>query len=180
MAKNRRLISVKGGGLLKVREIDPTPSNTFVDLGYLGESKLSDSYNIVESKDDAGHFIDAKEAGQIVKFESSLLQTSKAEIDFMKDAAGKYFEAYYQVRLNNGSYQEWLFPVCRIVPGQELEFKAGERRIKLTLYALYIPVALTRTPTNYNTAADAYYVMIENSSSQGAPSDAATVPAAGI
>jgi hypothetical protein len=180
MGKSRSLISVKGGGLLKVRELSPTPTNTFTDLGYLGESSLDDAYNIVESKDDAGHFIDAKEAGQVVKFVSSLLQTSKTEIDFMKNAAAKYFEAYYQVKLNNGSYQEYLFPVCRITPGQVLDFKAAERRIKITINALWLPSALTRTPTDYNTAADAVYVMIENSSAVGAPTDAATVPAAAI
>lgn len=180
MAKNRRLISVKGGGLLKVRELDPTPTTSFTDLGYLGESKLSDTYNVVESKDDAGHFIDAKEAGEMVKFESSLLQTSKTEIDFMKNAADKYFEAYYQVKLNNGSYQEYLFPVCRITPGAEMEFKAGERRIKITVNALYLPSALTRTPTDYNSSAGDYYKLIENSAAVGAPTDAATVPAAAI
>lgn len=178
MAKARNLISVKGGGLLKVRELSPTPTNSFTDVGYLGESKLIDSYTMIESKDDAGHFVDVKEAGQVVKFESSLLQTSKAEIDFMRLAAAKAFEAYYRVRLNNGNYQEYLFPVCRIIPGQELDFKAGERRIKLTLFALYLPIALTRNPTDYNTAADAYYTVIENASEIGAPVDNATVPAA--
>jgi len=180
MAKDRRQISVKGGGTLKVRQIDPTPNNTFTDLGFLGESKLTDAYNMIESKDDAGNYIDTKEAGEEVTFESSLLQTAKEQIDFMKNAKDQYFECYYPVLLNNGKYQEILIPVARIIPGEELEFKAGERRIKLTIKALWPAAALTRNPTDYNSAIGEYYKLIENSSAKGAPVDNATVPQAAI
>lgn len=181
MAKDRRQISVKGGGTLKARIIDPTADQgAFVDLGFLGETTFTDTYNMVESKDDAGNYIDTKEAGQEVTLESSLLQTSKTQIDFMKDAKNRYFEAYYPVTLNNGQVQELLFPVCRIIPGQVLEFKAAERRIKLTLKVLWPATALTRTPADYNSVAGEYYKLIENAVAKGAPSDAATVPQGAI
>jgi len=180
MSRDRRQISVKGGGTLKVREIDPTPAANFTDLGFLGDSKLTDIYNMIESKDDAGNYIDTKEAGEEVTFESTLKQTTKEQIDFMKDAAAKYFEAYYPVRLNNGDYQEILFPVCRIVPGAELEFKPAERTIKITVKALWPATALTRTPTDYNSAIGEYYKLTENAAAVGAPSDAGSVPQAAI
>ena len=180
MAKNRRIISVKGGGTLKVREIDPTPAASFTDVGFLGDSKIADIYNMVESKDDAGNYIDTKEAGEMVTFESTLKQTSKTQIDFMRTAKDKYFEAYYPCLLNNGDTQEWLFMVCRITPGAEMEFKPGERTIKLTVKALWPATALTRTPTDWNSLVGEYYKLLEGGTAIGAPTDNGSVPQGAI
>ena len=172
--KDRRQINVKGGGKVYYREIDPTPSNTFIDLGYIKESALNDIYNMIKSIDDAGHKIDNKEAGQEVTFTTKLMQTAKEQIDFQRLAAGKYFDIYIPILLNNGYTQEIRFPVARIVPGAKLEFKPVERTIDITIDALCPKAAFTATPTDYNVTENVPYIMIENAIAKGAPSDTAS------
>ena len=180
MGKNRREINVKGGGYFAYREIDPTPTNGFTLIGFLADSNFDDSYDMIESRDDAGNYIDTKEAGQKPMFISNLLQSSKSVIDFMKNAKDKYFETYYKVQLNNAQWQEYLFPVCRIIPGVKLEFKPGERRIPLSVSVLWPSAALSRTPSGFNTAIGEYYKLVEGSSPLLEPSDVATIPQAAI
>src|ERR1051325_1257001 len=114
MAKNRRNINVKGGGSLQLREIDPSPSDPFVDYGYLKNVDFSDTYNMIESKDAAGNYIDYKEAGETAILKGDLMESGKTNIDFQRTAANKYFDVYYQVLLNNGSYQEISAPIARL------------------------------------------------------------------
>jgi len=180
MGRDRRQINVKGGGYLSLREIDPTPTNGFTLLGFIGESTWDVAFNMVESKDDAGNYIDTKEAGQMVSFESSLLQSDKVQADFMITAASKYFEFYYKVLLNNGQTQELLFPLARLNPGMKWDFKAAERRTPLKFWALWPQTALTRVPTDYNSAIGEYYKLIQNTVPKGEPSDAATIPQGAI
>jgi len=180
MGKNRREINVKGGGHLMYREIDPTPTLGFTLLGFLADSQLDDTYNMIEAIDDAGNYIDTKEAGQKPMFISNMLQSSKSVIDFMRLAKTKYHELYYKVLLNNGSYQEYVFPVCRVIPGAKMDFKPAERRIPLQVAILWPSIALTRVPVEYNTAEGQYYALTENASAKGEPTDAATVPQGAI
>lgn len=179
---DRRRINVKGGGQLFVREIDPTPAASLSSVGFIDSDNFIDEHSIVESVDSKGDFIDAKSGARKVTIKSVLKQTSKDEIDLMTSLAlGRYYEAYYVVQLNNGSYQEFVAPVCRIIPGVNLEFKsATERHIELTIQVLAPKAALTRTPSAYNSVAWQPYALTEGVSANGAPSDAGTVPQAGI
>lgn len=179
---DRRRISVKGGGTLKVREIDPTPSTPFSVIGFITDTTFFDTHNMVESIDDKGDQIDMKSGGQTVRIQSTLMQTAKDEIDLMAAAEGKYFEVYYLVQLNNGNYQEFLMPVCRIRPGTELSFKAAtQRTISLEIFALAPAIALgTRAPMGFVTAQWEPYKLVEGAGAIGAPTDAATVPQGAI
>lgn len=178
---DRRRISVKGGGTLKIRQIDPTPAATFDTLGFITDTTFADEHTLVESVDDAGRYIDAKSGAQKVTLTTTLMQTTKEEIDTMKTAEGKYFEVYYVVQLNNANYQELLFPVCRIEPGATLEYKsATQRTIAIKIHALAPATALTRTPTTWNSSQWQYYVLYENAAAANAPSDNGSVPQAAI
>lgn len=178
---DRRRISVKGGGLLQLREIDPTPTTSFSTIGFISATEFLDSHTLVESIDDKGDFIDTKSGARAVSLKTTLMQTTKEEIDWMKNAEGKYFEAYYKVTLNNGQIQELVMPVCRVKPGVELSFQsATQRTIALEVHVLAPATALTRTPSAYNSAQWVPYVLTEGGSANGAPSDAATVPQAAI
>ena len=163
-----------------MREIDPG-AGTFAALGFLDSTNFDDAYTMVDSIDDAGEFIDTKPGARAPVWKTVLKQTTKDEIDLMKDAAGKYFEVYYKVQLNNANYQEFLAPVCRIKPGMALAFAAAtERKIEIEIHFLWLKSALTRTPTAYNTTAGQYYILVEGASATGVPTDAATVPQAAI
>lgn len=178
---DRRAISVKGGGTLKIREIDPTPATPFDAIGFITDTTFGDEHTLVESIDDAGHFIDNKSGAQHVTIKSTLMQTSLDEINLMKNAETKYYEAYYDVVLNNTYHQEILMPVCRLKCGAVLDFKsATQRTIAIEIHALAPFTALTRTPTSWNTVQWQYYVLQENAAAVGPPSDAGTVPQAAI
>lgn len=178
---DRRRISVKGGGNLQIRQIDPTPAATFSQLGFLSEVVFSDAHEMVESRDDSGRFIDTKTGGETVKITGILKQTSKEEIDAFAAVATLYHEIYYAATLNNTRVQEFLIPVARIRPGVTLEFKsATERTIAVEIFALAPATALTRTPTSWNTVQWAPYIVQEGAVAVGAPSDAGSVPQAAI
>jgi hypothetical protein len=185
---DRRRINVKGGGTLMIRAIDPTGATptSFVSVGFIKDDTFVEEHTMVESIDSAGNYIDTKSGGRKVRWETTLMQTSKDEIDLLRNAAAvgqaeKYFEAYYKVVLNNGAVQEFLFPICRISPSVTLEFKsATERTLKIVINAVAPAAALTRTPTSWNSAQWQPYVMQENATAIGAPTDAPTVPQSAI
>lgn len=180
LQKDRRRVNVKGGGILQVREIDPG-TGTFADLGFISDDVFTDEHTMVESIDSKGDYIDTKSGARKVQWTSTLMQTSKEEIDLMRNAEGKYYELYYKVVLNNANIQEFVIPIARITPGAVLEFKsATQRTIKLTITALAPAAALTRTPTDYNTTIWTPYVLVENAVAVGVPTDAVTVPRAAI
>jgi hypothetical protein len=178
---SRTRINVKGGGDIQIREINPTPSDTFLSLGSVKDVTFIDEYGMVESIDGAGDYIDTKPGSRHAHVTAMLQQSTKEEIDVMKDAAGKHYEIYYTVTLNDGSFQEFVAPICRITPGMNLAFaSATERTIALDIHFLAPFGILTRTPVSYNTADREPYAVSESSSQIGAPSDAATVPQGGI
>lgn len=183
---DRRRINVKGGGTLFIREIDPTPTAAFASVGFIKEDSFFDEHTMVESVDSAGRYIDTKSGSQHVRFETQLMQTSIDEINLLRNAflgsdAGRYYEIYYQVPLNNGDKQEFLFPVARITPNVNLQFRAAtERTVNVVIHALAPKVALTRTPTAFNTAQWQPYVVVQGATAAGPPTDAATVPQSAI
>lgn len=178
---NRKRLFVKGGGPLQVRQIDPTPSNTFLSLGWIEEEKFAPDYKPVEFEDEMGNQVDYKSSALIVVWHAKLMQAGIDEINFIRNSDGQAFEFYYPLALANGNTQEYLLPVCRIKQSVPLDFKAGTKRvIDLEIHALAPAIALTRTPTDYNTAQYQPYVVIENAVAKGAPSDAATVPQTGL
>jgi len=177
---DRRRLNVKGGGLLQLRQIDPTPGS-FLTVGFIADSKFADDPNMVEEVDEAGRFIDVVSAGSKPKFTSNLMQSSSDEINLVRLAGTLYYELYYYVALANGRFQELNAPICRVVPKLDLSFKAGEKRVvPIEISFLAAALALTRTPTAYNVAQWGSYVLIEGAAASGAPSDAGTVPQAAI
>jgi len=179
---DRRAINVKGGGTLQLRVIDPTAQQgAFASVGFIKNDILVDEHGIVESQDSKGDAIDAKSGSQKVKFTSVLMQSSKDEIDLMKDAKDRYYEMYYKAVNNDATIQEIVAAVCRIKPGIEIAFGAAtERNISLEIHFLAPATVLTRTPAAYNTAQWVPYVLTEGAAANGAPTDAATVPQAAI
>ncbi len=185
LGKSRIKTNVKGGGLLKLRMLHPTPADTFSDAGFLGGTNLEDTRNMVDVMDERGLSIEYLEGSSSPVIRSVLKQSGIDEINLVKDADGKYYEAYYVVKTNEGKYQEIDMGVVKIKPGAVLSFQAAtERTIELEIHMLAVATigsTITRTPAGYNmdTTVNPYYVLVENSSALGAPTDAgATVKTA--
>ncbi|MFI5250798.1 MAG: hypothetical protein ACHQQQ_00075 [Bacteroidota bacterium] len=182
LGKNRKRINVKGGGTLQIRELSPNPTDTFSDIGYLVSSKLTDEHTIIELSDERGDFIDAKSGARKVHWETTLKQSGIDEINFLKNADGKYYEVFYSVKTGNDTMvQEISMCLCKIKPGPVLEFKsATERTIQVTIYALAPATTFTRTPSAYNVVAREPYLILEGLSATGVPSDTASSVASAI
>jgi len=178
--KSREQINVKGPSTVQYRELFPTASDAWVDLGYIKESELSDIYNMIKSIDSQGNKIDNKEAGQDVTFTTKLMQSQKEQLDFQRLAATKYFQIYMPLLLNNGDTQEFVFHICRITPGAKLSMKAGERLIDITIDALAPSADFTAAPTDYNVTKNVPYTMVENTVVVGAPTNTASTLYAAI
>lgn len=174
LQKSRTRINVKGGGLLKIREIYPAQSDTWLDVGYLGGTDLTDEHNMIEIVEEAGNFIDALSGSQKVTIVTTLKQTSIDEINLLKNTTGKYFDAYYYVKLANGNVQEISAIPVKIMPGPVLSFQsATERTLQVTMYFLAPKATAVRTPTSYNVTKDVPYVLIENANAINEPTETA-------
>jgi len=182
LQKARTRINVKGGDVFKMRQISPTPSDTFVDYGYLTSLEFGDVRDMVESPDAAGNLINANAAGRTVSFTLTLMQTSKEEIDAVAALADKYFDCIYHVQLAVAATYQHLSMVCvKFNPSIQLVFQAGTRReIKLTGYALCPKAAYTRTPTTYNVVAGVPYVFLDDAVAATDPSDTAAATATAV
>lgn len=181
LEKSRLRLNVKGGGTLRIRELSPTPSNTFLDVGYVTSDIILDEPTMVDSVDEMGNFIDTKSGAQKVTWKAVLKQTSIDEINLLKNAVGKYYDLFYSVLLSNGSTQEFRVWLCKLKPLLNLEFAAAtERKLEVEFTALMPKGTFTATPTEYNVTAGAYYVVIENAVAKGVPTDAAASMATAI
>lgn len=179
LGKNRSRVSVKGGGLLKLRQISPTPSDTFLDVGFLQSTSLDDKYDMMTAKDERGFVIDFVTGGEEPVITAVLLQSTIDEVNLIKNADGIYYEAYYYCKLANGNIQELDIPLCKIKPGPKLDFKAAtERTLSLELHMLSVNAVstITRAPTDYNMdpTVNSFYVLIESATAKNAPSDTAS------
>jgi hypothetical protein len=166
--------NAKGGGLLKARQIFPTPSDTFLDWGWLGGTTLDDKRDIVESKDEVGDLVIVLESGRMATLATLLQQTSQDEIDLVNNANGKFYDLWYTALLANGDTQSLSAGVCQIKPGAKLDYKPGQRVIEVTLYMLAPKAAFTRTPSTLNIVSRVPYVMVTATTPTAIPTDTAS------
>jgi len=175
LQKLRSRINVKGGGLFMIRELSPTPSDTFLDVGFLTSVQFEDEHNMVEIIDDRGLTINYISGGESPKFTVVIKQSGIDEINILKNAERKYYEGYYKVLCETTLIQEINIPLFRFKPGPMLQFAAAtERTLQLEGRALSVKAAMTRNPVGYNITIDSFFVIIENAAALGVPVDTAS------
>jgi len=182
LQKLRNRINVKGGGLLQLRQLKPTPSDTFLDVGFLQSTGIEDTHDMILSKDERGFLVDYVSGGEEPVLKCVLKQSGIDEINLIKNAEGIYYEAYYKVKLASGSFQEVDIPLCKIKTGPTLNFAAAtERTIDLEIHMLTVvaTTSITRNPTGYNMDPNVnpFYVLVENANALGPPADTASAVA---
>lgn len=175
LGKSRLKIAVKGGGTLQIRELYPTPTNSYSDLGYVENDIVLEESDVIDSVDETGLVIQSQSGNKKLTWKSTLLQTGIDEINLLRNADGKYYDLYYSVLLPNGNTQEFRVWLCKLKPNLNLEFSSGAtRKIEVEFTALAPKANFTATPTDYNVVAGKYYVVIENATAKGAPTDTAS------
>lgn len=177
--------NAKGGGVLWIRQISPTPSDTFIDIGWLGGTTLDDKQTSIESKDERGDLAIILYSDRTAMLKTILHQVSQDEIDLVNKLSNQnaFYDIYYPVLLSNGDTQEISAGICQIKMGVPIDYKSAQRTLPCDIYMLAPKGAYTRTPTDYNVVVSPErlpYVMITNTVAKGKPSDTASALATAI
>ena len=141
IAKDKGAIRKFGGGVLKILVATysgPATNKVYsdwLDVGYVQESKLSDVTADEPVNDETGGQVASLEGNRVIKFTGLLMQTDKDLIDYLKDTVrGAYYSVYHYDGINNGKYQEYVFPICTIKP--MVEIASGTKRIPFEITVL--------------------------------------------
>jgi len=165
LARDRKRINVKGGGKIQLRELDPSPSNTYLDLGYLVSNTLTDEHTMVESVDESGQLVNSQTGARKVTWKTVIKQTTADEINLLKNAGTKLYEVYYNVTMSNTYVQMLCLLPVRIKPSVVLDFaSATERTLEVEFHCLVPKAAYTRGVTTFNVVANEPYVLVDASS----------------
>jgi len=164
LGKSRTSINVKGGGDFWIRELSPTATNTYSQLGYIASTDFIDEASMVGEPDEAGNLIDSKRGARKCTVSIVLKQTGIDEINLLKNAANKYYEGYYKVPVKNGTMvQEVSIPLMKITPKISLKFaSATERQLPVDITMLAPKANFTRTRTAFNITENEPYIIVEN------------------
>ena len=177
MAKSRTEIFVNGVNDVEIRELTSGGAGTtYTDVGHVKKVVIADAPDMVESKNSAGEFINDQVGADNTRFVVTLMQASKAVIDILRNARGKYYDVYMRANLPNGNIQEIVMAPVKLMPKVGLDFGAStERDVEMEIVCLKPKAGHTRAPVDYNNnAADGpyYYVLIETATTpKGLPSD---------
>lgn len=177
LQKDRGRLVVKGGGTFSIRELYPTATDSFSDLGYVKSTTLTDEHSLIEHVDERGLLVNYQSAAEKFMVTLSMMQSGVDLLQLLQNAGNKRYEGFYAVRLpDDGNWQEVSIPLMRIRPGYPggIQRASGEQLLEVSCVALAVKQALTRTPTGFNISADKTYVIAENASALGAPTDTAS------
>lgn len=148
IAKDKGSIKKFSGGVLKILlGTDSGPATTkvsadWLDMGYVQESKLSDSTDIELIYDETGSQVASLEANRVIKFTGLLMQTDKDLIDYLKETVrNNYFAVYHYQGVVNGNHQEMVYPICTIKP--MVEVASGTKRIPFEITVLKNEAAIS-------------------------------------
>ena len=81
LGKDRTRVNIKGGGVLE----HSTNDSVWNILGYLGETKFVDDIAQEDVHDEAGDLVNVLSGNRTPVLTSTLLQTTKEEIDVLRD-----------------------------------------------------------------------------------------------
>ena len=176
-ARDRGAFSPKGGGIIKVKEVNDdgtdlsTPS-TIYDLGFLQETTFADSTPTDQFKDEAGDTVQTIEGDRSVTVVGTLMQRDKAILDMAKECRGKFYAMYKYNGIVNGKHQEVFFGIGKVDPAFEVKLQGGTVPFKFT--AMKTPAAIviasasltasfwnTKTTTTVTIPVDDYYLICE-------------------
>jgi hypothetical protein len=181
LGKDRSRINVKGGGTCLIREIRPTATDAFSNLGVIERVSLNDEAGMIDVPDAEGNALEYLQGSKRVGIEIVLAQTTKDEIDFVTNCGSKYYDVLYAVLLENGNTQQLSFPLVKFKPGSQLTFAGSTKRtVMLTGVALAPKAAFTRNPTAFNITANVPFVIYENATPAATPTDTASSMATAI
>lgn len=136
-AKDKGGYSPKGGGIIKIKEVnddgsDFTTPGTIYDIGYLQETTISDNTPMTDIFDESGSSVVVEEGNRVVTVSGVLLQRDKAILDMAKECRGKFYALYKDNGVVNGKNQEIFYAIGKIDPSFEVKLQGGTTPFKYT------------------------------------------------
>jgi hypothetical protein len=129
---NRRRIFVKGLGNFEVRQTDPTVETAFSNVGFHESTEISDLFGSEDQMDETGILVDIPVQTRTVKGVTQLMQSSKDEIDLIRNATAKLYAVRFHGLAGTGFWQFFSFPESRINPSLPLGYAVGKRLLPLS------------------------------------------------
>ena len=137
LGQNRRRLFVKGLGTFDFRETWPTDDEVEQALGFLQDVQHMDDYDMEEVMSDQGHMINYLPKTQKVTGIANLLQTTKEEIDVLRNSPGKLYAIRYHGVAGDGYWQYYMYPEVRLTPTVNLKYAVGLRVLPVAFAALH-------------------------------------------
>ena len=130
LGKNTARVFKIGGGKLSLKEL---PSGSYQDVGYLQGTKITEKVDEEKVYDETGKKVGTFYGNTDATLTSTLLQTSKEEIDLLRNSSGKTYAARYQVLREDGKVHLFSGYKCVLSRNLELNFDNTPRKLPLTM-----------------------------------------------
>lgn len=132
LSRDRTRINIGGGYL----EVSTDGGSNWDELSYSSESKILDDTAVEDAHAEDGEYLAQLLGNEKVQFDTTLLQTTLDEINFIRNNKGNDIDARYRTKLPPGSankWQVWSLGKCQIVPKMELTFNTSKRTMPFSL-----------------------------------------------
>jgi hypothetical protein len=136
LQKDRTRLSFKGLGNIWIREVSPS-SGIFYNLGYIDGTTIQNEADFSTLPDEYGQVVEALTSSVQKKFATSLMQTTKDEIDIIANAESKiYAIRYFGLYTDANHFLAHICDKVRLNPSFELAYKRGLRPLPMAGIAL--------------------------------------------
>jgi hypothetical protein len=118
--------------------IEPTEAFVWSDMGYLEQTEFTDTPQHEEIIAETGAMVDMIERARVVTLTSQLLQTTKDEIDVLKESTNGLYAVRYFGPANKPTTSTQYFCLYAgvITGGVQLTYQSGKRTMPIAIRAL--------------------------------------------
>lgn len=129
MAKNPNYFYARGLGTFRILQLTPSVGS-WQDVGYIKSCVLTITPEMLDIIDDTGAIRNVLRVSKKGEINTTLMQSSKEEVDLIVDADGKqYAVQYFGEVADGGVFQYFLAHRTKITPKLDLAFQSGSERI---------------------------------------------------
>jgi len=151
LRKDRQRIFTRGLGKMSVREIEPSESTIYVDIGYLGGTVLTQEFVTEDLVTEDGYVFNSLAHSENCQLTTNLQQTSIHEINLIRNADARVYSVRYDGALNpeRNYYQYYCMEQAKIIANLQRNFETGLKPLSLTVKAIKKDYTLYHIPLFY-------------------------------
>ena len=129
--KNRSKIFARGISEVEFRQVEPISEISFNSFGYCKNVSLTIESDVTNIKDVTGATTLLLKEGEEISIELILLQTSKDEVDLVRDIGNKVYSLRINGAVSNDTAHYLYIENIMFEPNFNLTYSSGERIIQL-------------------------------------------------